>query len=109
MTRPVTEAVWRPLGQHDDVKVAVAFGLFLLPVAPAVVLYEATTEQGDANIGGGLVMAAALGVGLYFGVSRLRDNFSARTLAVGLAILLAVFAFTFGGEALEEDAAAALV
>ncbi len=37
--------------------------LFLLPVIPSVVAMEATSRRSSANIGGGMLLIAAIGVG----------------------------------------------
>ncbi len=75
--------------------------LFLLPVIPSVVVMEATSRRNSANIGGGMLLIAAIGVGSFWAWTGRRRSFSWITLVTGLAVLIAVAAFTFGGQALE--------
>ena len=72
--------------------------LFLLPTALGVVLLEVTSSPRDANIGGGMFLMAAIGVGALWAARCYSRRLEWRALLIGLASLAAVAFFTFGSD-----------
>src|SRR4051794_13773244 len=76
--------------------------MFLVSVVRTWVLDQATTSEGDANIGGGLTLIAGLAVGVILAVRTWRRDLTWRVLGIGVAVVVGVFALTYGLDALDK-------
>ncbi len=85
-------------------RLALGVLMFVVPVASALTLAVATTDPDEgANIGGGLVVMAALAVGIALAGRAWVGRLTRRDLAVALGALCVVLAATYGLDSLESD------